>query len=254
MKILFISIDVESDFAKKPDFLGVENLDKILNIFKEYGAPATLFITGNVLERYTKKIKEWGESFEIACHSFSHAFWNNLDKTDREQEIARFSALYQRAFGKKPTGFRAPSHLIDEGGLKLLQDKGFLYDSSIVPHYPPFKQYRGYRGKAPLKPYFPNIKNYQRKGEMKILEIPVSGLILGTPLAGTWISRLPFFIYQGLLAISNPDFLTLNLHSWNSLDAKLLLKIDRILGILKTKGYQFLPGSKIYELFSRNRK
>jgi len=253
MKILFISIDVESELAKKPSFLGVDNLGKILEIFEEYGAPATLFVCGNVLEEYGEKIKEWGKSFEIACHGFSHTFWNELSNQEREQEIDRFFVLYQKVFGEKPKGFRAPSHIIDKQGLKLLQDKGFLYDSSVVPHYPPLKKYRGYRGKAPFKPYFPNIKDYRRKGKMGILEIPASGLPPGIPLVGTWISKLPLFIYQGLLGIFNPDFLAFSLHSWDSLNKPLLIKIKKILKYLKAKNYHFAEGQEIYELFSKNR-
>lgn len=252
MRACFVSIDVESDLAKNKAFKGIENLDKILSIFKKYDIDATLFVTGNVLEKYTEKVKEWSKKHEIACHSFSHTFWNNLDNQKREQDLEKFIWLYREAFSQNPKGFRAPSHIIDEQGLKLLQDKGFLYDSSVVPHYLPLKKYRGYRGKALPEPYFPGTKNYQKKGEMNILEIPIAGLLFGIPLAGTWISKLPLFVYQVLLGIFNPEFLTFNLHSWDSLNPQLLLKIESILGILKDKNYQFLTGEQIYAAISKN--
>lgn len=244
MKICFVSVDVESDFAKDKSFKGVENLDKILEIFKKYNVSATLFITGNVLEKYTKRITEWAKSYEIASHSFSHRFWNTLNDEERKTDLEKFCHLYQKIFGNYPKGFRAPSHIIDEKGLKLLAEKGFLYDSSIVPHYPFFKKYRGYKRKAPLSPYW--LKN-------RILEIPISGQIFGIPLAGTWILKLPFFIYKFLFLISNPVFLTFNLHSWDSLNSQLLIKIEEMLELLKSKNYQFLAGEKVYEKFSKNR-
>lgn len=252
MRACFVSIDVESDPTKNKTFKGIENLDKILSIFKKYNIGATLFVTGNVLEKYTEKVKEWLQNHEIACHSFSHTFWNNLDNQKREQDSEKFIRLYRGVFSQNPKGFRAPSHIIDEQGLKLLQDKRFLYDSSVVPHYPLFKKYRGYRGKAPLEPYFPDTKNYQKKGEMSILEIPVAGLLFGIPLAGTWISKSPLFVYQVLLGIFNPEFLTFNLHSWDSLNPVLLRKVDMILKILKDKNYQFLTGEQIYATISKN--
>lgn len=239
-KICFVSIDVEQDFREtERKFFGVENLDKILDIFKKYNISATLFVTGEVLERYTDLAKDWQKDYEIACHSFTHRFWNTLGQAEKKKELEDFISLYQKIFYQKPKGFRAPSHIIDEEGLKLLEEKGFLYDSSVVPHYPPFKKYRGYTKKAPLSPYWIWI-------DSRFLEIPVSGLIFGIPLVGTWISKLPLIIYQ-LLTINSPDFLTFNLHSWDSLNIELLEKIDKILKILKKKNYQFLNGEQIYQ-------
>ncbi len=251
MKICFVSIDVESDLAKPQSFEGVENLDRIFNIFKKHNLSATLFISGNVLERCENRIRGWAESYEIASHSFSHQFWNNLNNEQRQEELDRFINLYKRIFNKNPKGFRAPSHIIDNSGLKLLEEKGFSYDSSVVPHSPFLKNYRGYRGKAPLSPYFPNYQDYMKKGEMRILEIPVSG-VLSFPLAGTWISKLPFFVYELLFRIENPDFLSLSLHSWDSLNDKVIIKLEKLIKLLKNKGYIFLDGKQIHEQFSKN--
>lgn len=243
IKICFVSIDVESDFATGQTFEGVANLDKILKIFEKDNLPVTLFVVGNVLERYAQQFKQWKNSYEIASHSFSHRFWNNLRESEREEELEKFINLYQKVFNQNPKGFRAPSHVIDEKGLQLLKKKGFLYDSSIVPDYPFFKRYRGYRKKETAQPNW--------RGE-KFLEIPVSGQIFGVPIAGTWISKLPFFVYQFLFLISQPKFLTFSLHSWDSLNSKLLIKIEAMLTLLKAKNYQFLSGEQIYELFSKN--
>ena len=227
-KICFASVDVERD---------IDGFNKILEVFKKYDIPATLFVTGEVLEKHTDLIREWSENYEIASHSFTHRFWNTLNLEERKQELDKFCNLYQNIFQKKPFGFRAPSHIIDKQGLKLLQEKGFLYDSSVVPHYPPFKKYRGYKGKAPLDPYFPK--------EMKILEIPIRGQIFGIPLAGAWINKLPCFFYKALFLVYNPNFVTLSMHSWDILNAGFVKKLENILKILKKKNYQFLNGKQI---------
>ena len=251
MKVCFTSIDVEYDFGKKEkEFQGVENLDKILSLFKRNNIPATLFITGEVLERYGDLIKKWGSDYEIACHAFTHRFWNNLNFEERKKELENFQEFYRKIFREAPRGFRAPSHLIDEEGLKLLEEEGFLYDSSIVPHYPFFKKYRGYKGKAPLLPYYPSIENCRKKGEMQILEIPVRGQMFGIPLVGTWLRKLPFFFYRILFVLHGPSFITLNLHSWDALSPQFAIKLEKILRLLKKKNYQFSNGEQIY----KNRK
>jgi len=114
---------------------------------------------------------------------------------------------------------------------------GFLYDSSIVPHYPPFKKYRGYKGRAPLLPYCPR--------DRKILEIPVRGQVFGIPLAGAWIRGLPLWFYKILFLIYRPNFITLNMHSWDVLDPCFLNKLEKILKILKKRNYLFHNGEQI---------
>lgn len=258
-KICFTSIDVEHDRGEaERKFSGVENLEKILEIFKKHGIVATLFVTGQVLEKYGSLVKEWALDFEIACHSFSHHFWNTLGFQERERELTDYLDLYQKIFNVKPRGFRAPSHLIDQEGIKLLEDKGFLYDSSVVPHYPFFKKYRGFKGKAPLLPYQPSSDNYRQKGDMKILEIPVRGQVFGIPLAGAWIGRLPLWFYKTLFEIYCPAFLTINMHSWDILDwpqkktrpEHFLENLEKIFALLKDKNYQFLNGQQL----SKNRR
>ncbi len=222
-KICFASIDVEEN---------IEDLGKILDILKKYDIPATLFVTGHILAKYPDLAKDWQEDHEVACHSFTHRFWNTLNKEERKKELEDFIFLYQGIFNEKPEGFRAPSHIIDEKGLELLEEKGFLYDSSVVPHYPPFKKYRGYRGKYPLMPYYPK--------DRKILEIPVRGQIFGIPLAAAWLAKLPFLFYKILFFVYCPEFIALSWHSWNKLK-----NFEKIIKLLKNKNYQFLNGAKI---------
>lgn len=251
MKICFISIDVESDLAKPQKFKGVENINRVFNVFKKYDISATLFVTGNVFEKYSEEIKSWSGNHEIAFHGYSHKFWNLLTSQERKKEIDDFIFLFKRTLNVKLQGFRAPSHVIDNEVISFLEEKGFSYDSSVVPHYPLLKSYRGYRGRAPQEPYFPSREDYRKKGRMNILEIPVSG-ILSIPLAGTWISKLPLFVYEILFKIKSPEFLSLSLHSWDSLNDKLIIKLEKLLGLLKNKGCVFLNGKQIYEQFSKN--
>jgi hypothetical protein len=249
-KFCFASIDVEQDFAAidNREYKGVENLQEILNIFERYSIPTTLFVTGETIEKYPVLIKQWSNNYEIACHGFTHRFWNDLSIKDREREVEKFKKIYQNVSQKSVKGFRAPSHIIDEQGMKLLQNKGFLYDSSIVPHYPFIKKYRGYKKKAPMEPYHLSFDDCWRKGNSEILEIPVAGQIFGIPLAGAWIARIPFWFYKILFEIESPNFITLSIHSWDRLKTSRNFyfnfprKLDKLLKLLKSKNYKFLKG------------
>jgi hypothetical protein len=82
---------------------------------------------------------------------------------------------------------------------------------------------------------------------MNILEIPVRGQLLGIPLAGAWIRGFPVWIYRTLFLISRPNFITLNMHSWDILDPRFLKKLPLIIQILKNNQYQFSNGENIFE-------
>lgn len=224
-RVCFASVDVERDLG---------NIDKILSILQNYGAAATLFVTGDLLQKYPDKFRKLAFSYEIACHSFTHRFWDNLSREEREKELDDFIDLYRNIFNEKPQGFRSPSHIIDKGALEILEEKEFLYDSSMVPHYPPLKKYRGYKNRAPLMPYYPTGR--------RILEIPVRGQIFGIPLAGAWITKLPWMLYKILFFIYSPPFVTLSIHSWDSLK-----NFEKIIKLLRSKNYQFLNGKQIHQ-------
>ncbi len=243
-KICFLSVDVEPDLLTR-QFQGVEQLDKLLAIFKSAGVSASLFITGQALEKYPEKVKQWAKDFEIGCHSYSHTFG--------KIEAIQSRDIFTRLFNKKPTGFRAPSHIIDEAGLKELEQSGFLYDSSVLPHYPFFKKYRGFLGKAPKLPYWPSSRNCRQPGsqgsKIRVLEIPVTGQILGIPLVGTWLRVLPFLFFQLLFFFFKPKFIVLTFHSWDSLSPKTLTKAVKIIKLLG-RHYHFKTGQQIYAKFS----
>ncbi len=237
MRICFTSIDIEHDVGTGNDktFLGVEAVDRVLDVFERSSIPATLFITGDVLEKYPDKVRDWARNYEVASHSFSHRYFNELADEEKETDTERFIDIYKKILGSRPLGFRAPSHVIDDYTLNLLQKYGFQYDSSVIPHYPPVKKYRGYHGRAPLAPY--------KIGEL--LEIPVAGQIMGIPLAGAWIRKLPIWLYRILFTTHKPKFVALSMHSWDILDEKFASKLVRIVKILKISGYVFKSGEQI---------
>jgi peptidoglycan/xylan/chitin deacetylase (PgdA/CDA1 family) len=268
-KICFVSVDVEDDqnHPLKPlsqrTWEGARNLNNILDVFNRHNMPATLFTTGQVLERFPKLAKQWSKKYEIACHSFAHNFLNTMSEYEREQDLENYFKLYKKIFTKSPRGFRAPSHIIDPKQIKLLRDKGFLYDSSVVPRFPLLMKYRGFKRRAPITPYFPARANCRKKGDMEILEIPVSGLLLGIPLWGGALRYIPFTTYKELFKIRAPSFISLSMHSWDAIllkgrksknsGNKFLKILDRMIVFLETKNYKFMDGESIaknYEIKS----
>jgi len=221
-KICLVSIDVEEDFTAdgQKRFLGVENLDEILKVFDRFGIRATLFITGEVLENYANLVRKWSEKHEIGCHGYYHIPLSELPIPKRERQIVDFCHLYRETLGKKPQGFRAVENTIDDEQIRLLEKFGFVYDSSVIPRYPYFLEYIGYQGRAPVEPYQPSYDNCRKSGGAKIIEIPLTPLILGIPLQGTWLRMFGARFYETLLMLKKPRVVALSMHSWDCIEYK----------------------------------
>ena len=259
MRICFLSIDVEKkENQKNEPFEGVEKLSNILDVFKKHKVGATLFVTGEVLEKYPDLVKKWSQDFEIACHGYYHNTLDKLDFEAREQQIEDFCQLYQNILKVPLRGFRAPRNIIDNEQFAILEKYGFLYDASVFPRYPwRIHRYEGYNGKAPTSPYFPDTKDHKQKGNMKILEIPEAGLAFAIPLVGTWLRKLGVEIFKKLFWFKKPDFVSFSMHSWDGVkfegkssqnSGEIYLKqLDKMLGYLKKIGYEFKSGEEIYK-------
>jgi len=281
MKTCFLSIDVEKrENQENNPFEGVEKLDNILDSLKKHKVNVTLFVTGEVLEKYPDLIKKWSQDFEIACHGYYH---NTLDKLDfgaRNEQIENFVVLYQDILKMPPKGFRAPRNIINNEQFPLLEKYKFLYDASVFPRYPwRIKRYEGYKGKAPIEPYWPTNHDYRKTiypvksggagpleaefNRVKILEIPESTASLNIPLVGTWLRKLGPGFFKKLFWFKKPDFVSFSMHSWDGVkfkgrssqnSGKIFLKqLDEMLRFLKKIGYEFKNGEQIYAEFSKNR-
>lgn len=251
MRTCFLTIDVEKREDDK-SFEGVEKLDDILNVFKKHKVNATLFVTGEVLKKYPDLAKKWSQDFEIGCHNYYHNTLNTLNLGAREQQISDFIELYQGLFGARSRGFRAPRNIINNEQFSILEKYGFLYDASVFPRYPwRLKRYEGYKGKAPVSPYWIS---------KKIFEIPESPVGFSIPLVGTWLRKLGIVFYKFLFILRKPEFISFSMHSWDGVEfkggknsgKKYLNQLDRMLGYLNQIGYNFKTGERIYEEFSKN--
>lgn len=186
------------------DLLYASALPRFLDLFDAYGIKATFFVVGKDLLTASKvsllrKAVEKGH--EIANHTMNHAEGFSLLPLDKKkEEIEDAEKIIQDTLGLTPKGFRTPSNDVDSQTLKILEERGYSYDSSLLPTYfgPLLKKLKfsslhiarkdNYLGKsiyglAPLKPYHPSSEAIWKKGKMKIVEIPITTM--------PWL-RLPF--------------------------------------------------------------
>lgn len=167
----------------------VSNTAKILSQLEEARISATFFCLGWIAERNKDLIRSiHAQGHEIACHGYMHQLISNQEEEAFRQDVSRAKGILEECIGEEVAGYRAPTYSITDKtlwALDVLEDLGFLYDSSIFPIY-----HDNYG--IPDSPRFP----YRLAGRT-LVEFPISTLRIGSinlPVSGGGYFRiLPYF-------------------------------------------------------------
>ena len=104
-----------------------------------------------------------------------NSFMCNLPPQLQHEKLSRLTDAIEERFGRRSTSFRAGRYGIDATGIRILNQLGYLVDSSVIP----FSDFKDEGGpaftSAPFTPYFAadeDVSTPARAGA--ILEVPVS--------------------------------------------------------------------------------
>jgi polysaccharide deacetylase family protein (PEP-CTERM system associated) len=219
-----LSIDVEEVFHGKYTcqyrhslcYRTPDNIPPILKILEEYDAKATFFMVGEIAEKFPEVVNMILENgHEVAFHGWAHEQLWKLTPERFGGEVKAFKKLHPNCMG-----FRAPSFSLNnktKWALKILQEEGFKYDSSIFPVWTPL--YGTY--KAPTHSYHPSLANIiEEDGNCSIIEFPLAVYKLfglKVPIAGGFWLRLwnLDLIKIGIRKINEKGFpAVIYIHNW----------------------------------------
>lgn len=186
-----LGIDVEPDC---PPYLAtqyrgvVDGLPTILDALDSANVPTTCFCTGEVAERFPDRVGELLQrGHELGSHGHSHRPFDTLSEAEARQDIVA-STRALRSFGAEVTSFRAPNLRFPDRYLRLLEEQGFIVDSSQA------KYKRGY---------------YTSTARTTLKRIPAS--------MTSSVLRLPRWIRDPwLLSLASP--VVLFVHPWEFVD------------------------------------
>lgn len=245
----------DEEWKEYPSYYSIF-IPHILEILQEMNIKITFFIVGLDATKeenipWLKMLTENGH--DIGNHSFNHEVWiNQYNKEELEKEFELAEAAIYNATGIKTKGFRGPGFSWSKTLLKVLHDRGYVYDSSTLPTFlgPLARLYYFWKsdfskeekekrkslfgpfslGFNKLKPYF-----YQINKEKKILELPLTTI--------PWI-KLPFHMSY-LLYISNFSFLLMKFYLWFAIK---MCKLTRTPVNFLLHPLDIIGGDKITEL------
>jgi peptidoglycan/xylan/chitin deacetylase (PgdA/CDA1 family) len=220
-------------------------LPRLGELFARHGVTATLFVVGKDVEedapgaRVLADLAQAGH--EIANHTYSHPY--DLVRQGRDgmaAEIDRAGAAITQLTGRPPVGFRAPGYEISADLVALLCERGYRYDSSTFPAIPYYLakgavmaglRLTGRKSgsilgspkvlRAPRAPYHPAAGEPYRRGDLPIVELPVTVTpLLRLHVIGTTLVLAPEWLRRGLVdsALGTRHF-NLELHGIDLADA-----------------------------------
>ncbi|MEW6378728.1 MAG: XrtA system polysaccharide deacetylase [bacterium] len=142
---LLLTIDVEDwfqvenfkpviPFADWPnkDLRVEKNTYRLLDFFDEAKVKATFFVLGWLAERIPGLVREiHSRGHEVASHGYNHMLCSRQSSQNMEDDLARSKMLLEDIIGFPVLGYRAPSFSISDEILKMVEECGYLYDSSF---------------------------------------------------------------------------------------------------------------------------
>lgn len=227
-----IQVDIDSFWAilnlyyDKPTHEGKTiyetGVKRCLEIFKKFNIKATFFVIGKdvMLPENRHVISTLlTEGHEIANHSMDHmkTGFDELSRDGKYSQITDCHNIVKHYFGIDMSGFKAPAYAVDAETLEILEEKKYVYDSSVyfVSLKPLMRAIQKFKlGQAtsryhwgtdfpnipPLKPYHPHREKFWKSGDSKLVEFGINTI----PFI-----RLPFhcsFVYSTSGALFDAGF------------------------------------------------
>lgn len=124
--------DLSFSDRSRGEYGPTEGLKRCLDLLNRRNVKGTFFIPGIVAERYPEHVKAIMEnSHEIACHGYAHETELGISREAENQILEKAERALEAITGKRPVGHRAPSSIMQTYEPELLNERGYLYSSSM---------------------------------------------------------------------------------------------------------------------------
>jgi peptidoglycan/xylan/chitin deacetylase (PgdA/CDA1 family) len=168
-------------------------LEALLDCCDRYHMTGTIFFTGRFAEAYPALVREcYMRGHQLGTHGWAHGSleqdedFRTAGIEQQREWIRRATHAVEQAAGVRPVIFRAPNLWIGETTLRVLEEEGYLYDSSV-----PARRFDLGFGRvhylkyfwAPSEPYRLSQNDLSRSGTSPITEVPPSALMFPINMA-----------------------------------------------------------------------
>ena len=154
---------------------GTANGQQTADHLQDKKVRCTFFVLGWLAERLPGLVREiQSRGHEIASHGYSHNLCYDCGYDELRRDLSDSRKMLEDILGAPVSGYRAPSFSIKNNILKIIEECGYLYDSS----YNSFGLHGRY-GRLDLTDYSRN--GIVRKISDTFYELPISNLQIKNP-------------------------------------------------------------------------
>jgi peptidoglycan-N-acetylglucosamine deacetylase len=142
-------------------------IDRILGVLASHAVRATFFVPAHTASSFPEAVKRIAaRGHEIAAHGYVHESPVGLSKAEEADLMMRSEAVLEKIAGQRPQGYRSPAWDLSENTIDLLEQRGYLYDSSMMAD--------DFRTFHPRRNDVVDIDGFTRGPETSIVEFPVA--------------------------------------------------------------------------------
>jgi peptidoglycan/xylan/chitin deacetylase (PgdA/CDA1 family) len=219
-----------------------KGLEALLDCCDRHHIKATVFFAGRFAQAYPDLVRDCHRrGHQLGTHGWAHGAlekdedFRTAGYEQQRQWIRWATEAVEQAAGVRPVIFRAPNLWIGETTLRVLEEEGYLYDSSV-----PARRFDLGFGRvhylkyfwAPSGPYRPSERDLSTSGGSSITEMPPSACmfpvnmatlrVLGLPVLGkmiAWIGRnsrhLVFYCHPSEFVHAKEQQFPQTMSKWN---------------------------------------
>jgi hypothetical protein len=134
----YMKIHGDRGWDSFPSYLDLV-VPRILRLLDDLDLTVTFFVVGQdaALRKNDAALRSIAAAgHEIGNHSFHHDPWIHMNTEQAvDHELALAEEHIERATGARPVGYRAPGYSLSNATLKVLYQRGYLYDASTLPTF-----------------------------------------------------------------------------------------------------------------------
>ena len=107
-----------------------EGLARCLRVLRQQNIKTTFFVPGYIAEKYSQQVQQIiSDGHEIGYHGYLHDSRLEIPYEEEAANMEKSEKILEAMYGKKIVGHRAPFGMLQQYGIELMQERGYLYSS-----------------------------------------------------------------------------------------------------------------------------
>ena len=201
---------------------------------------ATFFVLGWVAERLPGLVRQiQARGHEVASHGYNHNLCNRCSVEELRKDLRQSKKILEDILGTAVPGYRAPSFSINEQTLAILEEWGYLYDSS-------FNSFSG-NGRHGKIRICSDGESIVGRTLHQVYELPISNFEVGgctVPSGGgTYFRLMPVRVFEKIVqaVLKRRNAYLFYVHPWEADPGR--PKVKGVPGFLRFRHYTNLAGT-----------